>query len=243
MVGGMLGSMLFGGRGYAGGGGGWGGGGGFGIGDFLFLIIILAVIYFVWKHFRNKRAMQYSGTGGETFGTTYAQGYSEPLPGSASVPPPARSDNVYDGLRYISQSDPSFDEVRFKENVEDMFFKIQSAWTKRDLSPVRQLLTGQMLTTFQEDVNRYAANKQFNRLENIAVRQVEIVDAVQDQGEEFITVKFLASLLDYVVDETTNQTISGSTTDPVKFLEYWTFTRRVGDRSWTLAGISQEGDY
>ena len=72
---------------------------------------------------------------------------------------------------------------------------------------------------------------------------VEILDAVQDQGTEYITVKFLASLLDYVVDDTSNQTLSGSTTDPVKFLEYWTFTRRVGDRSWMLAGITQEGDY
>jgi predicted lipid-binding transport protein (Tim44 family) len=99
-----------------------------------------------------------------------------------------------------------------------------------------------MYNTFQDDINRFIANKQFNRLENIAVRQVDIVDAVQDQGEEYITVKFLASLLDYVVDET-GQTQSGSTSDPVKFLEYWTFTRKVGERNWLLAGITQEGDY
>jgi predicted lipid-binding transport protein (Tim44 family) len=239
MVGGMLGSMLFGGRGYAGGAGGWGGGGGFGFGDLIFLIIICVVIYFVWKHFRNKRqaAMEYGSAGG-TFGGGYSQGYTEP----AYVPPPNQQNNVYNGLSYIAASDPSFDEVRFKERVEDMFFKIQSAWTKRDLSPIRNLLTQQMFTTFQEDVSRYVANKQYNRLENIAVRQVDIVDAVQDQGEEYITVKFLASLLDYVVDES-NQMISGSTTDPVKFLEYWTWTRGVGDRDWLLAGITQEGDY
>ena len=100
-----------------------------------------------------------------------------------------------------------------------------------------------MLNTFQTDINNYIANKQINRLENIAMRQVEIVDAVQDQGEEYITVKFLANILDYTVDETNSQLISGSSSDPVKFLEYWTFTRKIGDRSWILAGITQEADY
>ena len=72
---------------------------------------------------------------------------------------------------------------------------------------------------------------------------MDIVDAVQDQGEEYITVKFLANLLDYTVDDTTNNVVSGSTSDPVKFLEYWTWTRRVGERNWMLAGITQERDY
>jgi predicted lipid-binding transport protein (Tim44 family) len=139
--------------------------------------------------------------------------------------------------------DPAFNEASFKESIEDNFFKIQSAWTKRDLGSVKNLLTPQMLNTFQDDVNRFIANKQFNRLENIAVRQVDIVDAVQDQGEEYVTVKFLASLLDYVVDETTGQTASGSTSEPVKFLEYWTFNRKIGEKNWLLAGITQEGDY
>ncbi len=87
------------------------------------------------------------------------------------------------------------------------------------------------------------ANKQFNHLENIAVRQLKIVDAVQDQGEEYITIKFLASLLDYDVNVTTGSVITGSSTDPVKFPEYWTFTRKVGERNWALAVITQERDY
>ncbi len=243
LVGGMLGSMLFGGRGYAGGGGWGGGGGGFGLGDLILLIIIGVVIWFVVKHFRAKRQGMSFSSVGETFGTTYAPaGYSGPAE-APSYPPPTQQDLVSDGLRHISEMDPSFDEFRFKETVEDNFFKIQSAWTKRDLGGIKHLLTPRMFNTFQEDVNKYIADKQINRLENIAVRQVEIVDAVQDQGEEYITVKFLASLLDYMVEDTGNQVISGSTTDPVKFLEYWTFTRKVGERNWILAGITQEGDY
>jgi predicted lipid-binding transport protein (Tim44 family) len=215
------------------------GGGGFGFGDLIIILIILAIVFFVIKRFRARKAMEMSSAGAAYAPTPYS--YSEPAT-DTNYEPSTRDGAIAQGLRHISEMDPAFDETRFKEKMEDNFFKIQSAWTKRDLSGVKNLLTPQMVNTFQDDINRFTTNKQFNRLENIAVRQVEIVDAAQDQGEEYVTVKFLASLLDYVVDET-GQTLSGSASDPVKFLEYWTFTRKIGDRDWVLAGITQEGDY
>jgi predicted lipid-binding transport protein (Tim44 family) len=237
LLGGMIGSMLFGGRGYAGG-QGWGEGG-FGFGDAIIILIVLGIIYFVVKRFRARRAMEMGSAGG-----AYSPSYTYDAPAAEPVyNSSAQGDPVSGGLRHISEMDSSFDESKFKELVEDNFFRIQSAWTKRDLSGVRNLFTPQMLNTFQEEVNKAIASKQINRLENIAVRQVEVVNAAQDQGEEYITVKFLASLLDYTVDETDNQVISGSSTEPVKFLEYWTFTRKIGERSWLLGGITQEGDY
>jgi predicted lipid-binding transport protein (Tim44 family) len=236
LLGGMIGSMLFGGRASA----AVRGGEGFGFGDFIIIFIILAIVFFVIKRFRARKAMEMSSAGTAYAPSSYPYNKSAP---DTYYEPSSRDGEIAEGLLHISKMDPTFKEITFKEAAEDSFFKIQSAWTTRDLSNIRSLLTPQMLNTFQDEVNRYIANKQFNRLENIAIRQVNIVDAVQDQGEEYITVKFLASLLDYVVDETTGQTVSGSMSDPVKFLEYWTFTRKIGQRNWVLAGITQEGDY
>ena len=172
--------------------------------------------------------------------------YSEPS-ATATYPPPEPQERIEEaktgGLRHIKAMDPHFSDANFKDLAEDYFFKIQSAWTRRDLKGVSHLLSAEMLSTFQKDVSRFLSEKNINRLENIAVREVEIVDAGQDRGEEFITVKFYANLLDYVVNETNGQIISGSTTDPVKFLEYWTFCRNVGGKDWVLAGITQENDF
>jgi predicted lipid-binding transport protein (Tim44 family) len=237
LLGGMIGSMLFGGMAGA---RGWGGSGGFGFGALIIILVILAIVFFVIKRFRARKAMEMTSVGTAYAPSSYT--YNEPASETYYEPSP-REGAIAQGLRHIADMDPTFNEASFKETMEDTFFKIQTAWTKRDLTNVKNLLTSQMENTFRDDINRYVANKQFNRLENIAVRQIEIVDAVQDQGEEYITVKFLASLLDYVVDEINGQTVSGSTSDPVKFLEYWTFTRKVGERNWLLAGITQEGDY
>ena len=60
-----------------------------------------------------------------------------------------------------------------------------------------------------------------------------------DTNPHYITVRFYANLLDYTVDETTGQVVSGSKTEPVKFEEYWTFTRPVGNNPWQLSAITQ----
>lgn len=66
-----------------------------------------------------------------------------------------------------------------------------------------------------------------------------MTEAWQEGGQDFLTVRFLASLLDYAVDEVTGQVVEGSRTEPVKFEEYWTFVRAVGPNPWRLSAIQQ----
>jgi predicted lipid-binding transport protein (Tim44 family) len=147
---------------------------------------------------------------------------------------------VATGLGYIRQLDPSFDERRFTDLVMDIFFKIQGAWMNRDLSPVTGLLTPEMRRIFQEDVDRLLREHRVNRLENIAVRSVEISEAWQEAGQDYITALIYANLLDYTTDDANGQVIEGSKTDPVKFEEFWTFTRPAGGNQWQLSAIDQK---
>jgi predicted lipid-binding transport protein (Tim44 family) len=70
---------------------------------------------------------------------------------------------------------------------------------------------------------------------------VEISEAWQESGQDFVTVRFHANLLDYTVDEASGQVVSGNRTEPVKFEEYWTLTRPVGNNAWKLSAIQQPG--
>ena len=85
----------------------------------------------------------------------------------------------------------------------DMFFKIQGAWMNRDLAPVGGILTDEMRRILQADVDKMLQEKRVNRLENIAVRNVEIVEAWQESGQDFLTVLIYANLLDYTTDDAT----------------------------------------
>lgn len=236
IVGGMLGGMLFRSLGFSGMGGGMGGGG---IG--LFEIILIAGIgYLIYRFIKKKRAdsennsfnqsQSIGGNAGPSSAPLYG-GYQEPLP---------QGDDVEVGLGHIRQFDPAFDEDRFNDLVMDNFFKIQGAWMNRDLSPVAGILTDEMRRTMQQDIDKLLRDKQINRLENIAVRKVEIAEAWQESGQDYINALIYANLLDYTTDDSSGAVLSGSKTDPVKFEEYWTFTRPVGSNSWKLTAIDQK---
>jgi len=231
IMGGMLGGMLFRSLGMAG--GGMGAGGGIG----LFEIILLAGIgYLIYRYIKKKRsdsALIPSGQG------VYQERTVIPFSGAQQSNEPA-ADEVDTGLAHIRQMDPNFDEQRFSDSVMDIFFKIQGSWMNRDLAPVSGLLTDEMKRIFQDDLDRLLRDKQVNRLENIAVRNVEVAEVWQEAGQDYITASIYANLLDYTTDDATGSIVAGSKTEPVKFEEFWTFTRPVGNNPWRLSAISQK---
>jgi predicted lipid-binding transport protein (Tim44 family) len=232
IVGGMLGGMLFRSLGFAGPGGA-GGGGGIGIFE---IILIGGIIYLIYRYIKKRRE---AAAGDQNNMNSFEPVASQPYQQQA-VAYDTPQDDVATGISHIRQMDINFDEQRFNDNVLDSFFKIQSAWMNRDLSTASALLTAPMRQTFQSDIDQLIREKRTNRLENIAVRNVEIVEAWQESGQDFITTLVYANLLDYTTDDATGQVVSGSKTDPVKFEEFWTFTRPVGNNPWQLSAIEQK---
>lgn len=233
LAGGFLGSMLFGGFGHA---SPYGGGFG-GSGISLFEIVVIgALIYFGMKWFRRRRTEQ------AAYYEDVSASQQQPYYGAqqAAYAPP-EVDEVERGLDEIRRYDPSFDLEAFKENVEDMFFRIQAAWMNRSLSGAENLLSPEMTAYFLSEFSRMKQEGRINRLENIAVRKVEPSEAWQESGQDYITVLFTANLLDYTVDEQTGAVVAGDKLNPVKFQEFWTFCRDVGGRQWQLSGINQVG--
>jgi len=232
LMGGMLGGMLF--SSLAGASGGMGGLGGSGFG--LFEILLLAGGGFLlFRYFKKRRSYSTataSGPGGYSGETMTPVA----LPQQASAP---LQKELEVGLAHIRGMDSTFEESRFSESVMDSFFQIQAAWMHRDLAAAAGLLTEEMTGTLQSDLDQLLRDKQINQLENIAVRKVEIVEAWQELGNDYITASIVANLLDYTTDEVTGAVVSGSKTEPVKFQEYWTFTRPVGANPWQLTAIQQ----
>ncbi len=240
VLGGLAGGLLF--RSLFGGSAaqaGPGSGGGIGLLDILVLAGIAYLVYWYIKKKRQEAAL--ATAGGYQSSATYEQPrLGAQYPPVYDTPQAAPVDQDLEmGLANIRQFDPDFDEDAFREWCTDVFFKIQGAWANRDMSGARSLLSEEMYRILQDDADRLKAEKKINRLENIAVRAVDLTEAWQESGSDYVTVRMFANLLDYNVDESTGQVLEGSKTEPVKFEEYWTFTRTVGHNPWQLSAIQQ----
>jgi predicted lipid-binding transport protein (Tim44 family) len=227
MLGGMLLGSLFGMKGGL-------GGGGFGL---IEILLLAGGGFLLYRMFIKKKAQTNPAS------SYYQQGYSQPQAESEYQSPqpiqPAVND-IATGISNIRQMDSSFNEDRFTDMAMDFFFKIQGAWMNRDITPVKNLLTDEMAANLQKDIAEMLRDGRVNRLENIAVRTVDIDEAWQESGQDFISVRIYANLLDYTTDDKTGGVITGSKTEPVKFEEHWTFTRNVGNNPWRLAAIEQQ---
>jgi predicted lipid-binding transport protein (Tim44 family) len=234
LVGGMIGGMLFRSLGF-GGGEGAAGSGGIGLFD---MVLIGVILYGIWWYISKRRREAMATSGGASYREASAPGGQAPAYAPSFGQQPTEPDTDT-GVGHIRQMDPAFDEQTFKDQCMDAFFKLQGAWANRELFPIRGMLTDEIYRILQEDADDLKRRKQINRLDNIAVRNVELSEVWQEAGNDFITVRFHANLLDYTMDETTGKVASGSKTDPVKFEEYWTFARPVGNNPWQLAAINQ----
>jgi len=234
VAGGLLGGMLFRSLGFGGGYGG-GFGGGFGMFDLLLLIGIGCLIYWIVR--RSRMVEEAPATG--YYGRMSADSYGSTDAPVTTAEPTYGSEDLGRGAAHIRQMDPRFEEGAFREWCSDSFFKIQAAWMHRDLERLRPLLTEEMQEVFRRQIEDLRSRRQINKLENIAVRSIEVTEAWQEQGQDFITVRYLANLLDYTVDDVSGKIVSGSDSEPVKFEEFWTWVRPVGPNPWRLSAINQ----
>lgn len=233
LAGGFLGSMLFSSLGHAGSGTH---GGGIGL---LEILLLAGIGYLLYRYWKNKR-MHPATAGGpiSSSHTNWSKQWSSPESSSTSASPAAfGSGGLQSGAFARSlNSAPALTT----EEASDIFFRIQGAWTRRDLSSVRSLLGSDIARSFEDDLSQLQRERKINRLENISIRQVDVLQSWQELGEDLARVRFRANLLDYTVDETSGQVLEGSDREPVKFEEDWIFARPSQSQdSWKLVGIQQ----
>lgn len=237
VMGGLLGGMLFRSLGFAGGPGGMGGGG-FGMMD---LLLLAGIAYLIFWFIRRSRARQEEAVAGGYYERSAVDSYGAGGGSAATLEAPAgaREADLAKGLGHLRQLDPGFDEAAFRESCTDLFFRIQAAWMRQDMEALRPILTEEMLAAFREQLRALQAKRVLNKLENITIRSIELTESWQEQGKDYITVRFLANLLDYTVERESGRIVEGSDSVPVKFEEYWTWVRPVGPNPWQLSAINQ----
>lgn len=234
MLGGFLGSLLFSGLANAGGLGGFGSSG-FGM---LEILLFAGLAYFLYRKFTASSSALATGSGSLPY--RGAQ-YQAPPPPSYANNPPGQDALPLNNIDYRSLTvmDPSFDPDKFLKTAQDIFFKVQGAWNKQDTAGLRALCGDQLMKIWEEELAQLKLRGQRNRMDNIALRESEINEVWTENGEDYITVRFHANLLDYTVDEKSGAVVSGSDSETVRFEEYWTFIRPVGPNPWKLTAVQQ----
>jgi predicted lipid-binding transport protein (Tim44 family) len=236
-LGGLLGGLLFGGMGH-----GFGGFGGIGLMD---IILIGGGILLLMSFLRRRRQAEQPAYGGGP-GTSASYGYgatqaeTPAYGGPVAVDSGAGSADRGDldrGVAYIRQMDPGFDPAAFGDRVRTEFTNVQSVLAVKDPDVLRDRLTPDMYAVVKGQCEALKSAGRTNYVQKIDIERSDVTEAWQESGQDFVTVYFTGSMIDYTVDDKTGQVVEGSRTDPQRVEEFWTFTRPVGPNRWTLSAI------
>jgi predicted lipid-binding transport protein (Tim44 family) len=231
-LGGLLGSLLFGGFGH-------GGFGGIGLLD---IILIGGALLLLFSFLRRRRessdpAVATGGPSMAGYGTAPDDARNWGAPAALETPPGVDRGDLDRGVSHIRQMDPGFDPAVFADRVRTEFTNVQSVLAVKDPDVLRDRLTPEMYAVLKGQCEALRSAGRTDYVQKIDIERSEVTEAWQEGGQDFVTVYFAVSMIDYTVDDRTGQVVDGSRTEPQRVEEFWTYTRPVGPNPWKLSAI------
>jgi predicted lipid-binding transport protein (Tim44 family) len=143
----------------------------------------------------------------------------------------------------IKADDPNFSEQGFYGRVNEMFLAIQKAWEARNMEPARRFLSEEQFQVLADGVGEYVRNGQINKLDSIHIDHLEPMSITREGDKDYIKVDITASVIDYTIDERTQQLVNPGLLGDGKTLktfdEYWTLVRNVGSQTKADATVKK----
>ncbi len=130
-----------------------------------------------------------------------------------------------------------------KAAFQQLLIDVQRAWSKQDLTELRQFVTPEMLNYFSAALADNNSQNIRNHVEDVVLLRAEVLEAWTEQARQYVTAGLRWSARDYNLSLTKKHgepgyLVEGSEEIPTESGEAWTFMR-IQDGNWRLSGIQQ----
>ncbi|MBP5605172.1 MAG: TIM44-like domain-containing protein [Ruminiclostridium sp.] len=194
------------------------GGGGGGAGIIVPIVIIIVIVVLINMSKKNNGG---SGNNGNTGGGVRPANGGQGL----NVNVPDRTSQIE---QIIKAEDPAFTADDFTSFVKEVYIDIQTAWCKRDLTPVRPVLHTNLYNTTSKQVQSKIDQGVTYHYESIAINTAYLTSYVRDNEYEYLTAYLNARYIDYQTDDKTGNVIRGDKNTRWDFRYKMKFMRSVG---------------
>lgn len=145
------------------------------------------------------------------------------------------------GLLDIAKHAKKFDIDFFAEACQDVFVMIVEAFAKGDRETLEDLLRKDVYEAFESAISDREKTGEILESEIHAIRKAQVISAMVDKKNAFITVRFLADETRVIRDEDRN-IISGNPDRVSEMVDIWTFAHDLSGRDprWLLIETRSE---
>lgn len=128
-----------------------------------------------------------------------------------------------------------------KAAFQQLLIDVQKAWSKQDLTELRELVTPEMLNYFSAALADNTSQDIRNHVEDVVLLRAEVLEVWTEQARQYVTAGLRWSARDYNLSLTKQRgepgyLVEGSEEIPTESGEAWTFMR-IQDGKWRLSAI------
>jgi predicted lipid-binding transport protein (Tim44 family) len=218
-------------------------------GGLLSLIFVIVILYLAFKAWRIARGWR-RGSGNYSFGlpdkSTSSPYVSEvdiagrPITNEHNLQRFGKAINfTRANMLYYAQTFPRWDRDALIGRVRQVFFWLQDAWSRQDLSAAQDYITKTLEVKYRSDLQGMRERGERNLIKEpiLNPEDIEFIHSHLDEASQHFMIMISASLIDYTIDSMGRQ-ISGDNLHRLYYTEFWEFTWQ-NDR-WLLSVIYQE---
>lgn len=230
-------------------------------GGFFSFIFLMVILYLVFKALRSSRRWtQGQSRRGRGFGAPYnpsprpirsdrMNDYPSETPVDLNGRPITNADSLQrfgkaigftrENMRYYAETFPRWDRDFLVGRVKQVFFWLQDAWGRQDLSQANEYLMPSLASKYRADLDGMKGRGERNVIKEPVLNtgDIEFIHSHLDEATQHFMVMVSASLVDYTTDAS-GRVVSGDDKHRLYFTEFWEFVWQ--DDHWLLANIYQE---
>jgi len=142
-------------------------------------------------------------------------------------------------LDKIEITDPIWNHRNMRARIEKIFFEVQNAWSERNQDLAKESMSSRIYHKHKTQTDQMIKNGKKNQLESINLIEASIISVAdfKDDSKDAFSAHIKGKMIDYIIDEKTQEVIKGDNTKYESFTEIWHFIRE--GNKWVLDEIDQ----
>jgi len=140
--------------------------------------------------------------------------------------------------KYIAEAkeiDKDFSDEEFSKEAFYIYKEVQLAWMNFEIEKLRKLISEEMFTKYQKQLEEFKDKKQKNIMNQIEYKSNKIVDMKIEDGIEMVKCNMNVTCYDYIIDDK-EKVIKGKKDEKYNYLYELTFSRNMESDKYLLVG-------
>lgn len=136
-------------------------------------------------------------------------------------------------LLSAKEKDKKFNEEEFNKEAFNIYKDLQIAWMNFDLDKIKELVSEEIYTKYEKQLEQLKKDKQKNMMEEIEYKSGKLLDIQIKDDIETVVCEIKVKCLDYIIDEKEN-VIKGKKTKKRNYTYNLTFNTKIKNKKYIL---------